>query len=181
MDAGRMERVFLYCICFTNKTVIVDIHYCVSGALNSERQNRTRLLSLLCLQRSSANGNCTTEWHSIDCCSHYIPTLHVQWCLARRVLRFTTKSHKDEVFAIAKAITKRCFLWGNFALRWLVPCFGNQFSQNDDFRPADQWFQNGRRVKKWPPAVFWDGFLAARAAKMAALWRIFTGRWVSSP
>ena len=28
---------------------------------------------------------------------------------------------------------------------------------------------------KWLPALFWDGFLAARAAKMAALWRIFAG------
>ena len=37
------------------------------------------------------------------------------------------------------------------------------------------------KQKKWPPAVFWDRFLATRAVKMAALWRIFAGWWVSSP
>ena len=100
----------------------------------------------------------------------------LQWCLALRTLRLMTKSLYVNVFAIAKAIAKQCSLWGNFALQWSVPCFGNRLSQSNDFRTADRKFQNGHRVKKWPPAVFWDGFL-----KMAALWRIFAGRWVSSP
>ena len=36
-------------------------------------------------------------------------------------------------------------------------------------------FKMATRLKKWPPAVFWDGFLTAQSAKMAALGRIFVG------
>ena len=56
------------------------------------------------------------------------------------------------------------------------PASGTDSSQNDDFRTADRRFQNGHRVIKMAPAVFWDGFLAAQAAKMAVLWRIFAGQ-----
>ena len=37
-------------------------------------------------------------------------------------------------------------------------------------------FKMAAGFKKWPPGVFWHGFLAAWAAKMATPWRIFAGR-----
>ena len=56
------------------------------------------------------------------------------------------------------------------------PASGTDSSQNDDFPRADGLFQNGHQVNIMAPAVFWDGVLAAQAAKIAALWRIFAGQ-----
>ena len=71
--------------------------------------------------------------------------MQIQWCLALRSLRLTTKPHYDEHFAIAFAIALQCFLWGNFTLRWSVPCFRNQFF-------AKRWFSDSWLVvSKWPP------------------------------
>ena len=80
-----------------------------------------------------------------------------------------TNLHYVGVFEITLAIAKRCFKWGNFASRWSVPCFGNQFFTL--LRSANSWssgfkiatgFQNGPplfsrtdsslyRYQKWPP------------------------------
>ena len=42
-------------------------------------------------------------------------------------------------------------------------------------------FKTAAGFLKWLPAVFRDGFLAIQPAKMAAVCRIFAGRWVLSP
>ena len=48
--------------------------------------------------------------------AHQMGMYEIQWCPARWALRLTKPLDVD-VFAIAKAIAKRCSLWGNFALR----------------------------------------------------------------
>ena len=48
-------------------------------------------------------------------------------------------------------------------------------------KTADRRFQNGHRVNKMAPRCFLGWIPCCTGTKMATLWRIFTGRWVSSP
>ena len=100
---------------------------------------------------------------------HYEHSVLQQNCFPLKVLRLQKRLQNDVSYGGISLCDDR------------FPASGTDSRKAMVFGQLIGGFKMAAGYKTWLSALFWDRFLAAQAAKMAVLWRIFAGLWVSSP